>query len=119
MDKGIPVPANLKVKIVLSRISGSVTNIKEFMEKVDADVRRLPSNSAVMSTASTLVKVLQLTKNIMNQLSQVRHQCLCILTLVVSISADRGYQVHPILNASWTIVSSLYQVNRSTKCQAN
>ena len=38
MDKGIPVPANLKMKIVLSHISGSVDNIQEFMEKVDTDV---------------------------------------------------------------------------------
>ena len=69
--KGIPVPA--KMKILLSRISGSVDNIKEFVEKVDADVRRLPSSAAVPSAFSTLGKVLQLTKKIMDGLSQVRH----------------------------------------------
>jgi hypothetical protein len=106
------------MKIVLSRISGSVDNINEFMEKVDADVRRLPNNSAVMSTASTLQKVLQLTKNIMDQLSHVRYLYV-YLTLVVSKLADRGYQAHPILNVSWTVVSTLYQVNRPTKCQTN
>ena len=36
-----------------------------------------------------------------------------------SKSADHGDQAHPILNASWTIVSSLYEVNRPAKCQAN
>jgi hypothetical protein len=43
------------------------------MEKVDADVSRLPSNDAVTSTVSTLIQVLTLTKTIMDQLSQVRH----------------------------------------------
>jgi hypothetical protein len=69
--KGIPIPA--KMKILLSRISGSVDNIKEFMENFDADVRRLPSSAAVPSAVSTLGKVLQLTKKIMDGLSQVRH----------------------------------------------
>jgi hypothetical protein len=36
-----------------------------------------------------------------------------------SKSADRGNQVHPILKASWTIVSGVYQVNCPTNCQAN
>ena len=103
------------MKIALSRISGSVDNIKEFMEKVDADVRRLPSNGAVPSAVSTLGKVLQLTKNIMDGLSQVRHRCL----LYIDPHSKSADQVHPILNASWIIVSSLYQVNRPTKCQAN
>jgi hypothetical protein len=116
MDKkGILLPA--KMKIALSRISGSIDNIKEFMDKVDADVRRLPSNDALPSAISTLGKVLQLTKNIMDRLSQVRHQWLLYID-PHSKSADRE-QVHPILNASWTIVSSLYQVNCPTKCQAN
>ena len=110
----------LSLTVVLSRISGSVDNIQEFMEKVDTDVRDLPSNSAVMNTTSTLGKVLQLTKNTIDQLSQVWHQWLCILTFIVSLKlADHGYQAHPILNASWTIVSSLYQVNCLMKCQAN
>ena len=78
------MPVLAKMKMVLSRISGSVDNIKEFMEKVDADVCRLPSNDAVPSAVSTLGKVLQLTKNIMDQLSQVRHQCLDILTLILT-----------------------------------
>ena len=83
MDKkGIPVPA--KMKMVLSRISGSVDNIKEFMEKVDVDVSRLPSNDAVPNVVSTLGKVLQLTKNIMDQLSQVRRHCLRISTPMVN-----------------------------------
>jgi len=69
--KGIPVPT--KMKILLSRISGSVDNIKEFMEKVDADVRHLPSSAVIPSAVSTLGKVLQLTKNIMDGLYQVQH----------------------------------------------
>jgi hypothetical protein len=116
MDKkGILIP--VKMKIALCRISGSVNNIKEFMEIVDAHVRRLPSNDAMASAVSTLGIVLQSMKKIMDEFSQVRHKCL-LHTDPHSKSADRD-QVHPILNASWTIVSSLYQVNRFTKCQTN
>src|SRR5258708_40287874 len=103
------------MKIVLSRISGSVDNIKEFMERVDADVSRLSSNDAVSNTVSTLGQVLELTKTIMNKLTKVRH----LMSTPHGISADRGDQAHPILDASWTIVSSLYQVNRPTKCRVN
>ncbi|KAF8817315.1 ankyrin, partial [Phlegmacium glaucopus] len=84
------------MKIFLSRISGeSVDDIKKFMEKVDDDVRRLSSNDAVTSTVSTLGQVLKLTKTIMDQLSQV----------------------HPILKASWTIVSTVYQAVQETDLQ--
>ena len=61
-----------KMKISLSRISGSVDNIEEFMKKVDNDVdlmRSLP----VPTKFSTLGQVLTLTKAIMDQLSQVVH----------------------------------------------
>ena len=104
------------MKILLSRISGSVYDFKEFMEKVDADVSRLSSNDAVTSTVSALGQVLELTKTIMDKLSKVRH--LMPVDLHIK-SADRGDQAHPILDASWTIVSCLYQVNCSTKCQVN
>jgi hypothetical protein len=80
--KGNPVPA--KMKIHLSSISASVDGIKEFMEKVDADVRRLSGNDAVAGTVSTLGQVLQVTKTIMDQVSQVRHWCLRLLTLIVN-----------------------------------
>ena len=77
MDKkGDLVPA--KMKIVLSRISGSIDDVKGLMEKVDADVGRLRSNDALTSTVSTLALVLQLTKTIMDKVSQVR-QCPCLL----------------------------------------
>jgi len=69
--KGIPVP--IKMKIALSPASESDDDIKEFMEKVDADVSRLSSNDTVSSTASALGQVLQVTKAIMDQISQVRH----------------------------------------------
>ena len=61
-----------KMKISLSRISGSVDNIEEFMKKVDDDVglmRSLP----VPTNFSTLGQILKLTKAIMDQLSQVVH----------------------------------------------
>ena len=61
------------MKILLSRISGSVDNITEFMKKVDADVSRLSRNDAASSTVWALGQVLQVTKTIMDQVSQVRH----------------------------------------------
>ncbi|KDR71050.1 hypothetical protein GALMADRAFT_802997 [Galerina marginata CBS 339.88] len=88
-------PVRAKMKMVLSPNPESDDNIKKFMEKVDADVSRLPSNDTVWSTVSTVGKTLQLTKNIMDNLSKV----------------------HPILNASWTIVSSLYQAVQETDLQ--
>ena len=59
-----------KMKIVLSRISGSGDNIEEFMKKVDDDVSRM---SSLPSNLSTLVQVLKSTKAIMDQFSQVVH----------------------------------------------
>jgi hypothetical protein len=61
------------MKIALSPTSESDDDIKEFMEKVDADVSRLSSNDTVSSTVSALGQVLQVTKVIMDQISQVRH----------------------------------------------
>ena len=58
------------MKIVLSRISGSVDNIEEFMKKVDDNVGLM---SSLPSNLSTLGQVLRLTKAIMDQLSQVVH----------------------------------------------
>ena len=60
------------MKIALSPTSESDDDIKEFMKKVDADISQLPSNGAVSSTVSAL-EVLQVTKTIMDQISQVRH----------------------------------------------
>ena len=65
--EGIVAP---KMKIVLSRISGSVDNIEEFMKKVDNDVGLM---SGLPSSWSTLGQVLKFTKAIMDQLSQVVH----------------------------------------------
>ncbi|KAG6906173.1 hypothetical protein DXG01_015448 [Tephrocybe rancida] len=68
-EKGIPVP--IKMNIALSPISKSEDYIKRFLEKVDADVSRLPSNATVANSVSTLGQVLQLTKTIMDKLSQI------------------------------------------------
>ena len=68
--KGNRFPA--KMHIVLSPISGSGDNIKELLDKVDADVRRLSSNDTVVSTLGI---VLQLTKTIIDKLSKVRNKC--------------------------------------------
>ena len=61
------------MKIALSPTSESDDDIEEFMKKVDADVSRLSSNDATSSTVSALGQVLQVTKTIMDQISQVRH----------------------------------------------
>ena len=69
-----------KMKIAISLIPGSGDNtIEEFMKRVDHDVShmsRLPSNS------STLGQVLKLTKDIMDQFSQVVH--ISSLNLVIA-----------------------------------
>ena len=59
-----------KMKIVLSRISGSGDNIEEFMKKVDDEVRLM---SSVPSNMSTFVQALKLAKAIVDQFSQVVH----------------------------------------------
>jgi len=69
MVKGIPIPA--KMKMVLSPISRLIDYIKGFMKKVDTDVCLLPSNNTAPSTISMPGKVLQLTKNIVDKVSQV------------------------------------------------
>ena len=61
------------MKIALSPTSESDDDIEEFMKKVDANVSRLSSNDAASSTVSALGQVLQVTKTIMDQISQVRH----------------------------------------------
>ncbi|KAG6916635.1 hypothetical protein DXG01_006055 [Tephrocybe rancida] len=68
-EKGIPV--HIKMNIALSPIPESEDYIKKFLEKVDGDVALLPSNDAVANSVSTLVQVLQLTKTIMDKLSQI------------------------------------------------
>jgi hypothetical protein len=67
-----------KMKIALSRVSGSGGIIEEFMKKVDNDVSR---TSSLPSNLSTLGQVLNLTKAIMDQFSQVVH--LSSLNLVI------------------------------------
>ena len=72
-----------KMKIVLSRISGSVDSIEEFMKKVDDDVGLMSSLPSSLSTLGQLGKVLKLTKAIMDQFSQVVH--LSSLNLIIVI----------------------------------
>ncbi|KAG6912699.1 hypothetical protein DXG01_012793, partial [Tephrocybe rancida] len=58
------------MNIALSPNTKSEDYIKKFLEKVDADVSRLPSNEAVANSVSMLGQVLQLTKTMMDKLSQ-------------------------------------------------
>ena len=60
-----------KMKIVLSRISGSSDDIEEFMKKVDNDVSLMSNLPSNLSNLSTLGQILKLTKAIMDQFSQV------------------------------------------------
>ena len=59
-----------KMKIVLSLIPGSDDHIKELLKRVDEDVSLMGS---LPSSLSTFVQVLKLTKDIMDQVSQVVH----------------------------------------------
>ena len=67
-NKGVALAT--RIKINLSLIPESDNNIEEFMKKVDDDVGRMSSFS-LPSNLSTLGQVLNLTKAIMDQLSQV------------------------------------------------
>ena len=69
-DKGVVLAA--KMRIALSLVPGSGDNFKEFMNKVDDDVSHM-SSLPFPSSLSTLGQVLQLTKTIMDQVSQVVH----------------------------------------------
>ena len=60
-----------KMKIVLSRISGSSDDIEEFMKNVDNDVSLMSNLPSNLSNLSTLGQILKLTKAIMDQFSQV------------------------------------------------
>ena len=68
-----------KMKIALSRISGSGDNVEEFKRKVQEDVDLM---GGLPSNLSTLVQVLDFTKNIMDQFSQVVHLSSLNLTIV-------------------------------------
>ena len=72
-----------KVKIVLSRISGSGDTMEGFMKKVDDNVGLM---SSLPTSLSTLGHVLKLTKVIMDRFSKVGH----FLRLYNSKLADRG-----------------------------
>ena len=83
-----------KMKIVLSRISGSFDNIEEFMKKVDDDVGLM---SSLPSNLSTLGQVLKFTKAIMDQLSQVVHLSnlnLMILNWLIVVIRYTRYSMH-------------------------
>ena len=66
-------PTSEKMKITITLVSGpSLDNIKEFLDAVDASVGRLKSVGAGGGrTVTVLGNVLQLTKNIFDNLSQV------------------------------------------------
>ena len=84
----------MKIVLSLSRISGSVDNIEEFMKKVDDDVSVM---SSLPSNLSTLGRVLKFTKAIMDQLSQVVHllnlNLIIVNRLIVVIRYTR-YSMH-------------------------
>ena len=68
-DKNVILVA--KMKIGLSCISGSGDDIGEFMKKIDDEVSAM--SSLPNTNLSTLGQVLNLTKGIMDQISQVVH----------------------------------------------
>ena len=95
-DKG-GIPA-AKMKIALSRVSGYIDNIEEFMKKVDDDVDRMSSLPSNLSTlGQTLGKVLKLTKAIMDQFSQVVHLSglnLIMVNRLIDVIRHTRYSMH-------------------------
>ena len=85
-----------RMKIVLSRISGSSDNIEAFMKKIDDDVS-LMSGLTLPSNLSTIGQVLKLTKTIMDQFSQVVHLSslnLIIVNRLIKVIRYTRYSMH-------------------------
>ena len=70
--KGNRFGAKMHLQVVLPATPESRDAMKELLNKADADVSRLSSND---SAVSTLGIVLQLTKAIMDRISEVRNKC--------------------------------------------
>jgi hypothetical protein len=79
-----------KMKIVL-RISGSADNIEEFMKKVDDDVGLM---SSLPRNLSTLGQILQLTKGIIDKISQVGSLNLIIVNGLIEVIRHTRYSMH-------------------------
>lgn len=61
---------------LLAKAPESDDKMKEFLDEVDAVVSsRLSNNGAVTGAVSTLGMVLQLTKTVVDKLSEVRNKC--------------------------------------------
>lgn len=98
-----------KIKIDLSLVD---TNFKTFMEDVDNDISRLGSPSNPHAGIPALGMAWSLTKNIMDNIADVRY----CYSFSLSSRADLLHgKAHPILKASWTIISYVYKVNSFNK----
>lgn len=60
---------------LLAKAPESDDKMKEFLDEVDAVVSRLSNNGAPTGAVSTLGMVLQLTKAVVDRLSEVRNKC--------------------------------------------
>lgn len=90
--KGVAISARMRID--LSPASKSDSDVQSFMKEVDANVSNLARRNAVGSTISTVGKVLQLAKDIM----------------------DNVAHVHPIVKAVWTVLSRVYEVSHMVEC---
>ena len=82
------------MKIALSLISGSGDSIEEFLKRVDDDFRPM---SSLPSNSSTIMQVLNLTKAIMDQVSQVVHLSklnLLLVNLLIEMTRYTQYFRH-------------------------
>ncbi|PPQ85939.1 LOW QUALITY PROTEIN: hypothetical protein CVT25_001795, partial [Psilocybe cyanescens] len=92
-ENGLVVP--LKMKIALSPAPKSEDDIENLLKEVDNSASKLIKREGVLSTASSIGQVLQSIKAIVDNFSQV----------------------HPVLNASWVVVSGVYKILQETDVQ--
>ncbi|PPQ93035.1 hypothetical protein CVT25_006741 [Psilocybe cyanescens] len=92
-ENGHAVP--LRMKIALSPAPKSDDDIENFLKEVDNSASKLKKKEGVLSTASSIGQALRSIKAIMDNFSQV----------------------HPVLNASWVVVSGVYKILQETDVQ--
>ncbi|PPQ94485.1 hypothetical protein CVT25_013768 [Psilocybe cyanescens] len=92
-ESGLAVP--LRMKIALCPAPKSDDDIENLLQEVDNSISKLKNRESVLGTASSIGQALQLIKAIMNNFSQI----------------------HPVLNASWVVISGVYKILQDTDVQ--
>jgi hypothetical protein len=100
-----------KIKIGLSLAPEFENDFKHFMDTVDANVSGLNNTNQVLHAGVlTLGNTLRLMKNIMDIVADVRSIIAGYFLFLNLMTWWACQQAHPILKASWVVMSSVYVV---------